>query len=109
MPKPGYTNLIVKEEIRSYLERLAKAEGFCTVSQLLEAIIRVDPKLTGVYPGVNPTALNGGSQVFRKDFKNSCFSKTGKEMADPEGFEPPTPGLGGRCPIRTRPRVHVSS
>ena len=58
MPKPGYTNIIVKEEIRRYLERLAKAEGFRTVNLLLEAIIRVDPRLTGVYPGVNPADCN---------------------------------------------------
>ena len=51
MPKPGYTQITVKREIRGQLEQLVKAEGFHTVNQPLEAIIRVDPKLTGVNPG----------------------------------------------------------
>jgi len=111
MPKPGYTNIIVKEEIRSYLERLAKAEGFRTVNQLLEAMIRVDPKLTGVYPRVDPAHYDGNyvpAQIphtpLPTDYKTVSISRKmpfliagsfGKEsgLVGSPGFEP-----GSRTP-----------
>ena len=48
MPKPGYTKIIVKSEIRDMLEKLAAAQGYRSINQLLEAWIRV-----------HPTAFNG--------------------------------------------------
>ncbi|MEM2889242.1 MAG: hypothetical protein QXR42_07190 [Candidatus Bathyarchaeia archaeon] len=55
MPKKGYTTVIVKEDIRTILEAIAKTEGFHTVNQFLEALLRVNPTTCGVYPRVNPT------------------------------------------------------
>jgi len=56
MPKPGYTTLIVKEDLRVRLEAIARAEGFRTVNQFLESLLRVNPTTGGVYPRVNPNA-----------------------------------------------------
>ncbi|MCX8171508.1 MAG: hypothetical protein N3E47_06030 [Candidatus Bathyarchaeota archaeon] len=54
MPEPGYTSLIVRESVRKRLEELARAEGFRTVSQLLEALLRVYPNTAGVNPECTP-------------------------------------------------------
>jgi len=44
MPKPGYTTIIVKEDPRTRLEEIARAEGFRTVSQFLEGLLRGHPE-----------------------------------------------------------------
>ena len=56
MTKPGYSRIIVKTTVRNQLETLAKAQGFRTVNQLLEAWIS-----QRVNPGVHPNAFNGGN------------------------------------------------
>lgn len=43
MPKPGYTRIIVKEEIKQALQQLARTYGFKIVNQLLENWVRVHP------------------------------------------------------------------
>lgn len=43
------------------------------------------------------SAASKNSKIFRESIK-----------ADPGGFEPPTHGLEGRCPVLTRPRAHES-
>ena len=52
MPKKGYTQIIVSNEVREILGRTARESGFRTVNELLKYIIestmlsRVNPKLT---------------------------------------------------------------
>ena len=53
MPKPGYTRIIVRTDIRDHLKKIAEAQGYRSINQLLEAWIRV-------HPGVHPTLRNGG-------------------------------------------------
>jgi len=51
MPKPGYATMIVKEDLRARLEAIARAEGFRTVSQFLEGLLRIHPETAGDNPG----------------------------------------------------------
>jgi len=102
MPKPGYTTLIVKEDLRSRLEAIARAEGFRTVSQFLEGLLRVHPDTGGVYPRVNPTApissISPGREASETepipspDFKKGGEGTVGSPWRPPPGFEP------GLCP-----------
>jgi len=87
MPKPGYTQLIVKTKVRSQLEDIARNHGYRSVNQLLEAWI------TGrVNPGVNPTLRNGVLQVFRKGLETSPVSRTEPvSLVRGVGFEPTNP------------------
>ena len=74
MPKPGYTTIVVKAEVRSQLQKLARLRGYRTINQLLENLITY-----GVYPRVNP-------------------NKTQKSnvLVDRAGFEPATSAVRGR-------------
>ncbi|MEM2238697.1 MAG: hypothetical protein QXM89_04205 [Candidatus Bathyarchaeia archaeon] len=47
MPKPGYSIIIVSDSVKQQLESIARSKGFRTVNQLLEAWLRVNPR---VYP-----------------------------------------------------------
>ena len=51
MPKPGYTQIIVKASVRSRLQELASALGYRSINQLLEALIRVNPNATLIFRG----------------------------------------------------------
>ena len=57
MPKPGYDKIIVKKELRERLETIARAEGFRTINQLLEALLKVHPYIAGVNPRVHPRTV----------------------------------------------------
>lgn len=84
--------------------------GFRTPNQLLEAILKEQffRARLRVHPRVHPTEDPNLYMPVEKPVLN-CFPKTGQKtnsLADPGGVEPPTLGLGGRCPILARPRVH---
>ena len=51
MPKPGYTQIIVKTSVRSRLQELASALGYRSINQLLEALIRVNPNAASTFKG----------------------------------------------------------
>jgi len=85
MPKPGYTTIIVKEDLRSHLEAIARAEGFRTVSQFLEGLLRVHPTTGGVYPRVNPNTPTNTIQytetpIETKPNLNPVFEKKGGNL-----------------------------
>ena len=78
MPKPGYTFLVVSEALKNRLETLAKAEGYRSVNQLLEAWLRVNP---GVYPDGGAKNLNSGFFFKNKGGGSQAWSKA-------QGLEP---------------------
>ena len=69
MPKPGYTIIVVKESVRSHLQELAKAQGYRSINQLLEAWLRVNP--TGVNGEIRRQETNPEiSPLFKKAIQN---------------------------------------
>ena len=52
MPKPGYTRIIVRIDIRDQLKKLAEAQGYRTINQLLKAWLKI-------YLEMHPTTIKG--------------------------------------------------
>jgi hypothetical protein len=94
MPKPGMIGLTLKKEVYNLLKIKAKEAGM-GINQFLETLLlgqgRSQDRPTALYKP--PKGLEIGS-----------ISKT-EFLAGPGGIEPPTLGLGGRCPILARPRA----
>ena len=102
LPKPGYTTIVVKESVRSHLQKLAKAQGYRSINQLLEAWLRVNP-------GVNPTGVNGEIRRQETNPEISPFSKKQfRILVDRAGFEPATSAVRGRHSFQTElPARHL--
>ena len=102
LPKPGYTTIVVKESVRSHLQKLAKAQGYRSINQLLEAWV-------GVYPGVNPTGINGEIRRQETNPETSPFPKKQFNLVvDRAGFEPATSAVRGRHSFQTElPARHL--
>ena len=77
MPKPGYTRIIVKSEIRDILEKLAEAQEYQSINRLLEAWIRVHP--TGIRE-IRHQKINPETSLFQK--------RQFKDLVGSPGFEP---------------------
>ena len=73
MPKPGYATIVVKESVRSHLQKLAKAQGYRSINQLLEAWLVV-------YPRVNPTSTNREIRHPEIGLKQAPFQKGNSEF-----------------------------
>ena len=81
MPKPGYTRIIVRSEVRDMLQKLAETQGYRSINMLLEVWLRV-----------HPTSINGAHGPQETSLKTSLFSKKQfKTMVRPPGFEPGSP------------------
>ena len=108
MPKPGYDKIIVKKELRERLETIARAEGFRTINQLLEALLKVHPYIAGVNPRVHPeTVPNQQIPAFITERILSPVSQNKQDfLVRPPGFEPGIAGLEGLCPNQARRRPH---
>ena len=90
MPKPGYTRIIVKSEVRGMLQKLAEAQGYRSINQLLTEWIRV-------HRGVHPTMIHEENRQSETSLKTGLFPKKQfKFLAGPLGFEPRTSGSAGR-------------
>ena len=109
MPKPGYDTIIVKKELKERLEAIARAEGFRTINQLLEALLRVHPYIAGVNPRVHPGAApNQQNMTPITEPISSPISKNNQDfLVRPPGFEPGIAGLEGLCPNQARRRPLV--
>ena len=95
MPKPGYTRIIVRAEVRSMLEKLAAAQGYGSINRLLESWIRVHP---GVHPTTPSEALNPAFRQSETDLKTGFFQERKcrnvvSAVVGSPGFEP-----GSRTP-----------
>jgi len=53
MPKKGYTQIIVSNEVREILQKTARESGFRTVNEMLKHLIET-AIFSRVNPGVNP-------------------------------------------------------
>ena len=108
MPKPGYTRIIVKSEVRSMLEKLAAAQGYGSINRLLESWIRV-------HPGVHPTTPSGAinEEIRRSEtgpetgfFQERKCRNVVSAMVGRAGLEPATFCTSGRCPNQARRPAH---
>ena len=118
MPKKGYTQIIVSNEVREILQKTARESGFRTVNEMLKHLIET-AIFSRVNPGVNPrstlthyntTKLNSIQPLNPQNnlkqaasLKQSAFHRSTCEarpqqpvLAGPRGFEPRTSGSAGQ-------------
>ena len=103
MPKPGYTQIIVSNEVRQILEKTARESGFKTVNNMLKHLIestllyRVNPGSTpNLYDTIQLTpiqTLNQQNNLNQTAFnENVLEGKRGNrrfsQIVGPPGFEP---------------------
>ena len=101
MPKPGYTSIIVKESVRSHLQKLAEAQDYRTINQLLEAWLVV-------YPGVNPTNTNGKIRHPKISLKQAPFQESSsKSLVGSGRFELPSRAPEARSLDQASRRPHA--
>jgi len=85
MPRPGYTRIIVSSEVRDLLQKLAEAQGYRSINQLLTEWIRV-----------HRTMIHEENRQSETSLKTGLFPKKQfKFLAGPLGFEPRISGSGG--------------